>query len=357
MTDPAPFETILRLSLLEGFTARHLRRLAGIGIERLPFDGTEGSVPAILRKAEDALESRASGERASRVLEACREGGIRIVPIGTREYPARLAAIPDAPLVLYRLGDGIPGEKTVAVVGSRAPTRQGREFAGKLAFGLSISGWTVASGMARGIDAAAHEGALRGGCGTVAVLGCGVDVLYPPEAGDLRRRILGHGTLVSELPPGTPPLPRYFPARNRIISGISQGVVVAEAPERSGALITARFALEQGREVMAVPGNPLFPHTAGSNRLIRDGAPPVTSAEEVEGILGWDSPVARELGREREILRFLSRPRRIHEISGSLGIPIAELLPCLAGMELRKLLERGAGDYYKKLSVRGGPTP
>jgi DNA processing protein len=204
--------------------------------------------------------------------------------------------------------------------------------------------------MARGIDAAAHEGAMQGGGKTVAVLGCGVDVVYPPEAGRLRARILEQGALLSEYPPGSLPLPRHFPARNRIISGISRGVVVVEAPSRSGALITARLALDQGREVMAVPGNPLFPHTAGSNRLIREGAEPVTGAEDVIAALGWTCRRTSEESRERRILEFLSKPRHVGEISDALDIPPQELLPALLEMEFRKLLERRAGDYYKKMS-------
>lgn len=352
-----PVEILLRLSQVEGFTARHLRRLIFSGRTPLLPGACDAGGPAIIRKAEDVLTSRQAGEKASRIRDACGIAGIRVVPLGSGEYPASLAAIPDAPLVLYRLGADIPWGDTVAIVGSRAPTPPGREFAGELAAGLAALGWTVVSGMARGVDAAAHEGALRGGGKTLAVLGCGVDVVYPPESGRLRERILERGALLAEVPPGSLPLPRNFPARNRIISGISRGVVVAEAPSRSGALITARFALEQGKEVMAVPGNPLFPHTAGSNGLIREGASPVTSAEEVAGFLGWTFPAPREESREREILRFLTRSRHVNEISEALGIAVPELLPCLLEMEFRKLLERRAGDYYKKMSVSRGLTP
>jgi DNA processing protein len=238
----------------------------------------------------------------------------------------------------------------VAIVGSRAPTPPGKEFAGELASDLAAAGWTVVSGMARGIDASAHEGALRGSGKTIAVLGCGVDVVYPPEAGRLRARILEQGALLSEYSPGSLPLPRRFPARNRIISGISRGVVVVEAPSRSGALITARMALDQGREVMAVPGSPLYPHTAGSNRLIREGAAPVTGAADVIDALGWLRRGADEESRESRILTFLSEPRHVGEIAEALGIPAPELLPCLLEMEFGKLLERRAGDYYKKMS-------
>ncbi len=356
-SDSTPIDILLRLSQVEGFTARHLRRLRLH--ERTPFlpCAPDAKGPAIFRKAEDALTSRQAGERASRIRDACGIAGIRVLPLGSEGYPASLAAIPDAPLVLYLLGTVVPLENAVAIVGSRAPTMPGREFAGELAAGLAGAGWTVVSGMARGIDAAAHEGALRGGGMTLAVLGCGVDVVYPPEAGMLRGRILGRGALMSEHPPGSLPFPRNFPARNRIISGVSRGTVVAEASSRSGALITARFALEQGKEVMAVPGNPLFPHTAGSNRLIREGASPATSAEDVVECLGWAFPGPLEESREKEILGLLTKERHVSEISESLGIAVPELLPCLLEMELRKMLERKPGDYYKKMSVTRGSIP
>ena len=349
-SEPAPIEILLRLSQVEGFTTRHLLRLRLA--DRTPLlPGAAGDPgQSIFRKAIEALTSSQAGEKAARTLEACGKAGIRVIPLGSGDYPAALRPVPDAPLVLYLAGGGVPWENSVAVVGSRAPTQPGREFAGEIASDLGAAGWTVVSGMARGIDAAAHEGALRGGGKTAAVLGCGVDVVYPPEAVGLRSRILEQGALLSEYPPGVLPLPRHFPARNRIISGISRGVVVVEAPSRSGALITAQLALDQGREVMAVPGNPLFPHTAGSNRLLRDGAAPVTCAGDVIEALGWTFRGECGESRERRILGFLSRPRHVGEIAEVLGIPPPELLPCLLEMEFRKLLERRSGDYYKKMS-------
>ncbi|MBI5420489.1 MAG: DNA-protecting protein DprA [Deltaproteobacteria bacterium] len=348
--EQASLDILLRLSLVEGITARHLGRLRKADCT-LPLPGAPcGDGRTILRKAIEALTSRQAGEASARIREACGRADIRIIPLGSEDYPEPLRAVPDAPLVLYEAGSPAPDADSVAIVGSRAPTGPGRAFAGELAAGLAAAGWTVVSGMARGIDAAAHEGALRGGGRTLAVLGCGVDVVYPPEARGLRDRILERGALLSEYPPGSLPLPHRFPARNRIISGLSRGVVVAEAPARSGALITARFALDQGREVMAVPGNPLFPHTAGSNRLIRDGATPVTEVEDVVGALGWARRPAAEKSREDRILGFLSKARHVDEIAEATGIPVPELLPCLLEMEFRKLLERGSGDYYNKMS-------
>ncbi|HEX9191943.1 MAG TPA: DNA-processing protein DprA, partial [Candidatus Deferrimicrobiaceae bacterium] len=273
--------------------------------------------------------------------------GIAVLTFDAPGYPAALREIPYPPLVLYRTGRPFPEDPAVAIVGSRAPTAAGREYARQISGELAGAGWTVVSGMARGIDAAAHEGALGAGGSTVAVLGCGVDVVYPPEHGELRERILGSGAVLSEYPPGTLPMPRRFPARNRIVSGLSRGVIVAEAPERSGALITARIALEQGREVLVVPGNPWFAHTAGSNRLLREGAAPVCSADDVAGALGGMA-VRAPGGASGRILGALSVERPAAEVSALLGIPLQEVMACLGEMEVANMVEMRAGGYYKR---------
>jgi DNA processing protein len=364
--DQTTADVLLRLSLVEGFTARHLARLASPR-ERFPSRPDDVPLPgrSLLGKGMAAATSREAGERAEDVRRTCDRIGAQIVTLGSDGYPSLLASIPDAPLVLYRWGAASPGGRPVAVVGSRAPTAVGKEFTRGLSADLALHGVTIVSGMARGIDASAHEGALAAGGETVAVLGCGVDVLYPPEAGRLREKILGRGAVVSEFPPGTPPLPRRFPARNRLISGMARAVVVAEAPARSGALITARFALEQGREVMAVPGSPAFPHTEGSNRLLQEGATMVAGSADVLTALGWATaqPVPLRGGDGEEaggdldgrILRFLAAERHVNEIAVSLKLPVAELLPRLLDMELRNLLERRSGDYYKR-SKSGRPA-
>ncbi len=363
--ETTPDDLFLRLSLVEGFGARHLARLLGRrGLSVPPEVAGQGADRIALLKAVCEALSPEGGARAARVREACDRIGAKVVAIDSDEYPPLLRAVPDAPMVLYRLGDRFPPPASVGVVGSRAPTGAAADFAEALSADLAASGWTVVSGLARGIDAASHRGALRGGGRTVAVLGCGVDVVYPPEAGRLRERIVAEGALVSEHPPGTRPLPQHFPSRNRIISGLSRGVVVVEAACRSGSLITARCALDLGREVMAVPGNPLFPQTEGSNRLLRDGAVLVAGAADVLTALGFrhpgsgdgcakaaESPCAGAPDREREIIRFLATERHVNELAAGLDIPVGELLPCLLDMELRKLLERRPGDYYKKLSV------
>ena len=344
-------DTFLRLSLIEGFTVDHLRRLRATGSGGFLPGMTPRGI-SLLGKAKAALGSVEAGRRAEAVREACRRLGIAILPWGASDYPVALREIPGAPLLLYRAGKAWAGGDAVAVVGSRAPTGPGREFARILSGELAAAGWTVVSGMARGIDAAAHKGALRSGGTTVAVLGCGVDVAYPREHAELRDEILETGAIFSEYPPGSSPLPHRFPERNRIVSGLSRGVIVAEAPERSGALITARIALEQGRDVMVVPGNPWFAHTAGGNRLLREGATPVCSVADVHGALGCPSPVAVS-GVAARVLDALEGERHVGEIAEAVSVPVQELLPCLLEMELANLVEKRPGNYYKKLSAPG----
>jgi len=351
-TTASLLDTFLRLSLIEGFTVDHLRRLRSSGAGGF-LPGLTPRGVSLLGRAKAALGSAEAYRRAETVREACERQGITILPWGAGDYPVALREIPGAPLLLYRAGKGWAGGAAgVAVVGSRAPTGPGREFARILSGELVAARWTVVSGMARGIDAAAHRGALHAGGTTVAVLGCGVDVAYPREHAELRDEILEKGAIFSEYPPGSLPLPHRFPERNRIVSGLSRGVIVAEAPERSGALITARFALEQGRDVMVVPGSPWFAHTAGSNRLLREGATPVCSVADVHGVLGCPPPV--DVGGIAErVLSALSRELHVGEIAETVSVPVQELLPCLMEMELANLVEKMPGNYYKKLSAPG----
>ena len=198
----------------------------------------------------------------------------------------------------------------IAMVGARNASALGRKFAGQLAGELGRAGLVVASGMARGIDTAAHEGALA--TGTCAVVAGGIDVIYPPENASLYDRIKKDGVIVAEMPFGQTPQARHFPRRNRIISGLSRGVVVVEAAEGSGSLITANFALEQGREVFAVPGSPLDPRAKGTNRLIRDGAVLTEAADDVVAVLNAQRTGFREPGGTPSGAQFNDRPSRRH---------------------------------------------
>jgi DNA processing protein len=249
-------------------------------------------------RADDALRAlpelaRRGGRRRMRICsiaeaeaemaaaEAC---GARLIVFGDSEFPPALAAIEDAPATFALIGDvTLLARPTIAVVGSRNASLNGRTLARELAQALGSSGFVVASGLARGIDAEAHRGALA--TGTVAVLAGGVDVCYPQENAALYAKIAERGALLAEAPPGMAPQARHFPRRNRLISGLSQGVVVVEANLRSGSLITARMAAEQGREVFAVPGSPLDPRARGCNDLIRQGATLTESAGDVLAVL------------------------------------------------------------------------
>jgi DNA processing protein len=220
--------------------------------------------------------------------------GLVALPITSALYPTALRALGDpAPLLLVEGRAERLGQRGVAIVGARAATRFGIALARDLGRGLAEAGLVVVSGMARGIDAAAHRGALEAGGPTVAVLGCGPDLTYPAEHRGLRAEIADAGAVISELPPGQPPLPFLFPLRNRLISGLVEIVVVVEARPRSGSLITARLALDQGRTVMAVPGALSSPVSAGPNGLLRDGAPPVLELRDILDRLGVQAALAQ----------------------------------------------------------------
>jgi DNA processing protein len=224
------------------------------------------------------------------------------------EYPADLRAVEDAPEILHVRGRLLDADAlAVAIVGSRRATPYGMEVAELLAADLAARGVTIVSGLARGIDAAAHRGALRVGGRTIAVLGSGLDVLYPPEHRGLAGEIAARGALVSQFPSGTPPLPQNFPTRNRVIAAMARAVVVVEAAERSGSLITARLAAELGREVLAVPGRVTSPESRGANRLIQDGAAVAMGWEDVVAVLPerWkaclaEAPAPRSASSNRE---------------------------------------------------------
>lgn len=232
--------------------------------------------------------------RAEAELAELTKLGAHLVAWGEPAYPAALAATEDAPLVITVRGRvELLDRPCIALVGARNASANGRKIAQDMARDLAAAGCAVVSGLARGIDSAAHLGALQAldqsaDCpgGTIAVIAGGIDVLYPPENGALFNRVGSDGLVIAELPPGTEPLARYFPRRNRIISGLSLAVVVVEAALKSGSLITARLALEQGRDVMAIPGSPLDPRCRGSNHLIREGAQLVEDAEQVLEALG-----------------------------------------------------------------------
>ena len=344
------------------------RRVGATTFRRLMGEhGSAGAALAALpRIASDAgvrdyAPCALSDARAE--LDRGRALGARPVFLGDVEYPALLAGIADAPPFLWMLGDpsrltGVP----VALVGARNASALGRRMAERLARELGSSGAVIVSGLARGIDAAAHKAALP--TGTVAVLAGGVDVTYPEENSDLHRQIAEQGVLLSEMPPGLNPQARHFPRRNRIISGLSAALVVVEGASKSGSLITARTALDQGREVMAVPGHPFDARAAGCNMLIRDGATLVRGAADVAAALGLQ-PVARPVPSapvpaqrsevpdiDRRILALLG-PSPLSEdvLVRELGRPAQDVLPRLAELDLEGRIDRHPGGL---ISARAG---
>ncbi len=253
---------------------------AEAALDALPrLSGREGARPAVAKRRRDAAAELAAIERL----------GGRLVCWGEPLYPSALAAVEDAPPVLTVLGreETLPRlmlAPMVAVVGARNASANGRRLARDLAAGLGEAGIVVVSGLARGIDAAAHLGALE--TGSVAVVAGGIDIVYPEENRGLHEALARDGAILAELPLGTEPQARHFPRRNRIISGLALGIVVVEAAAKSGSLITARFALEQGREVFAVPGSPLDPRSRGANDLLRNGATLTETASDILAQLG-----------------------------------------------------------------------
>lgn len=245
------------------------------------------ALPALARRGGriDPL-AIASADLVKREEEVSAKAGAQLLTLRDAAYPRLLARLEHPPAVITVLGDAARlAQRSVALVGARSASAIGRRFAHDIARDLSQADFLVVSGLARGVDAAAHDGALKGDAGTVAVVAGGVDNIYPPENAALRARIIEQGAVVSERPFGRVPKARDFPRRNGIISGLSEGVVVIEAAERSGSLITARLAGEQGREVMAAPGSPLDPRAKGANRLIREGAALIENARDVRDVL------------------------------------------------------------------------
>lgn len=272
------------------------------------------------------------------------------------EYPCRLKDIDQPPPVLYlRGGLNVSDDWAVAIVGTRRVTSYGRQVAEELATFLAQNGVTVVSGLARGTDAVAHAAALKAGGRTFAVLGSGVDQVYPPENRALAADIAAHGALLSDYPLGTKPEAVNFPPRNRIIAGLSLAIVVVEAGIKSGALITAEFANDQGREVFAVPGNIFAPQSQGANHLLRQGAQPLTRPEDLLDALDLTLATERQAARtvlpadavEASLFALLgAEPQHVDELGLQAGLPIEKVSATLALMELKGLARQVGGMQY-----------
>ena len=308
------------------------------------------------RRSIESLLAARSAVNLDQELERIKDAGACVLTWQSPGYPRLLLEIHDPPPVLYVKGSIMENDAwAVAVVGTRRASSYGREVTRQLAASLARNGITVVSGMARGIDGEAHRAALEAGGRTIAVLGCGVDVVYPPEHRKLAAEIAAHGALVSDYPLGTKPEGRNFPPRNRIISGLSLGVLVVEAPRRSGAHITADFAAEQGRDVFAVPGSILARGSAGTNRLIQDGAKVVLGPDDILEELNLTMLVEQVEARqvlpanetEAVLLSQLStEPVHVDELQRQLELPIAQVTSTLALMELKGMVRQVGSMKY-----------
>ena len=326
----------------------------------------EEVIAACGRATDEEIGQLADAARgvAQSLLNAAAQTDIVPVSWADERYPPLLSAIADPPPVLWCRGavDAL-SRPAVAIVGSRAATPYAQEVAAHLASELVAADLVVVSGMARGADGAAHRGCLSADGSTVAVLGCGPDVIYPKEHAQLAASICRTGALVSELGPGSPPLPEHFPLRNRLISGISLAVVVVEASERSGSLITARYALEQGRDVMAVPGNVLSGRNRGSHALLKDGAKVVENVDDILRELGWPVREGASGADPKNSTNVLTKDGLIDrmslgelydldELSSLTGLPGPRLLARVTEWELQGWIVRSGGGRFQRTPQR-----
>ncbi|MCA2001874.1 MAG: DNA-processing protein DprA [Chloroflexi bacterium] len=316
-----------------------------------------------LKVVERVVAARKS-VNLEKILEKIQAQDIKILTWQDREYPPRLKEIDQPPPVLYARGEYLPDDLfAVAVVGTRKVTPYGRQVAEELSSFLASNGITVVSGLARGVDAIAHQAALKAGGRTIGVLGSGVDVIYPPEHAKLAERMMQSGVILSDYAPGVPPDASNFPPRNRIISGLSLAVVVVEAGETSGALITAEFAAEQGREIFAVPGSIYAPQSRGANKLIQNGAQPLLSVQDLMQALDFTRIGEHKAARkalpadetEARLLDILGvEPLHVDEIRAQAQLPVEKVSAALTLMELKGMVRQVGGMNYVAVGESAG---
>jgi DNA processing protein len=338
--------------------ARFKRLLEVFGEPEAVWGASEAALgrAGLERRAVSALLALRVKVDPQEVWNKVARQGVEVVTLADRSYPEHLREIADPPPLLYLAGTLLSSDRwAVAVVGTRRMTAYGRQVVERLVPELARAGVTIVSGLARGVDAAAHRLALEAGGRTLAVLGSGLDRIYPAEHAGLAREIGTRGAVLSEFPLGTPPDALNFPRRNRIISGLALGTLVVEANETSGALITADFALEQGRDVFAVPGSILSPASAGANRLVKEGAQPVTCAQDILEELNLTAVAQHEAAREAlpdnateaALLRLLSsEPLHVDALGRAASLPVAEVTSTLTMMELKGLVRQVGGMNY-----------
>lgn len=347
------------LNLVKGIGAVRMRLLLDHFVSLA--DAWQASIPDLQaaglggRLIEGLVAARKSG-MADRAWETIQKQNIQVLIWDDPDYPRSLAEIDQPPPVVYLRGSITEADRAaVSIVGTRKATVYGRQIAEEMSEYLARQGLTIVSGLARGIDGFSHEATLKAGGRTLAVLGSGVDQIYPPEHRRLAERIIEQGAIISDYPPGTPPDATNFPPRNRIISGLSLAVIVIEAGEKSGALITAAFAAEQGRQVFAIPGSLYAPQSRGPNRLIQQGAHLLLHGQEVLDLLHLGNAREHQAARtvlptdpiEARLYSVLSRePLHVDDIFEQAGLPIDQVSATLAMMELKGLVRQVGGMQY-----------
>ena len=345
------------LSLVPGLGPRSYREL--LGAFGLPDKILSASLAQLSRVVPGAIAGKILEDgretRIAAALEWIEQPGRTLVTLADPEYPQQLFQIPDPPVVLYIIGDPrLLGAASLAIVGSRNCTQQGLTNAERFARALSEAGLVIVSGLALGIDAAAHRGGLAGTSSTVAVLGCGANIVYPPANQKLFAQITETGAIVSEFPLGTPPARANFPRRNRLISGLSRGCLVVEAAVASGSLITARFASEQGREVFAIPGSIHSPLSKGCHALIKQGAKLVESAQDVLEELGLSSRspfIHNSSGVTNGLLQHMGYdPCTIDILVHRAGLTAEAISAMLLTLELEGKVSSLPGGVYQRIS-------
>ncbi|MCR3922267.1 MAG: DNA-processing protein DprA [Firmicutes bacterium] len=356
MNDLPYWLALNRVSVLGARRIRHLVTTYGSAkkaftqeAEKLDEAGLPPKVTATFIRERGRIEPQQEWQH-------CLDLGLSVLTLADAHYPQLLREIYDPPAVLYYRGDlDALLQSGIAIVGSRKATAYGRAVADKMAYELAQAGNVVVSGMARGIDTCAHLGALRAPGKTVAVLGCGLDVCYPPENRGLREKIVRSGAVISEFAPGVQPKPGHFPMRNRIISGLTRAVVVVEAAEKSGALITADCALEQGREVFAVPGSIHSPSSRGCHRLLKEGAAVAENAADIMLTMGQIpfeevAATSQFTSAQATLLAVLEyEPVHFDQIIARSEFSAAELSSLLVELELGGYLKKLSGNFYLRV--------
>lgn len=359
----------IRLTLVEGVGPVIRQALIErFGSPRAIFQAAPSELretPGVGPKILAALNKARNDDAAAAVLKLCREREVKVIVPEHEDYPAPLKNIPDPPGVLFLRGTIEPQDAlAIAIVGTRHSTPYGDRQAERLAGGLARAGYTVVSGLARGIDAAAHRGAIAAGGRTLAVLGSGVLNIYPPEHIKLSDHVIAHGAVLSEVPPLAPPLAFAFPQRNRIVTGLCLGVLVIEAGESSGALISAKHAMEQGRDIFALPGSVETATSRGCHALIRDGAKLVERVEDILDELGpLAEPVAQSPDKivrhpaelklnelEQQVLAAVPvEISTLDNVIAASGLPAHRVLSIVSVLEMRKLIRRVSGNQVARI--------